>query len=306
MTILAVGSMAYDSIKTPFATREKVLGGSVNHFSISAAHFTKVQCVSVVGEDYPEEHMKLLADRGIDTKGIQRAKGKTFHWEGSYGHDLHEAQTLNTCLNVFENFTPTISKEYKKAPFVFLGNISPELQLSVLSQIEEPRFIGLDSMNFWIEGKREKLIEALQKCHAVILNEGEVRQLTKTYNIVDAAQQVRAWGPQILVIKRGEYGAILFDHGEAFSLPGLPLALVKDPTGAGDAFAGGFMGYLASQASFSISGKLLRRAVVYGSVMASFMVQDFSFLELLKVNRTAIEERFQKFLNLTHFHEQNA
>lgn len=301
-SIVVVGSMAFDSIETPFGKQGKVLGGSANYFSLSASYFAPIRCVSVVGEDFPQEHLSLFKSRNIDTQGIKIAEGKTFHWSGKYSFDLNQAHTLETCLNVFERFEPEIPEDYRSSEFVMLGNIAPSLQTKVLGQMKHPKVIALDTMNFWIEGQRDALIEAISKCHILIINEGEVRQLTRTHNMVQAAQVVRAWGPQILVVKRGEYGAILFDHGEVFSIPGLPLAEVKDPTGAGDTFAGGFMGYLASQSNFSLSRYVLRKAVVYGSVMASFTVQDFGFKDLLGLSQETIQERYRKFVELTSFH----
>ncbi len=303
-SIVVVGTMAFDTIETPFGKVPKILGGSANYFSLSASHFVPVKCVSVVGQDYPTEHIELLKSRGIDMAGVVKvAEGKTFHWSGAYGYDLNEAKTLATCLNVLEKFEANVPESYRNSPFVFLGNLAPKLQSSVLAQMDKPKFVAIDTMNFWIEGQRDALIEAIAKCHALIINEGEIRQLTKTYNMVQAADKVREWGPQIVVVKRGEYGAALFHHGEAFSVPGLPLAEVKDPTGAGDTFAGGFMGYLASQHQFSLSTKTLRKAVVYGCVMASFTVQDFGFKELLGLKREQRDERYQRFVDLTSFHE---
>lgn len=301
-SIVAVGSLAFDSIETPFGTAGKVLGGSVNHFSLSASYFAPIKCVSVVGEDFPKEHLAFMNQRGIDTKGVKIDKGRTFHWAGRYGYDLNEAQTLDTQLNVFEKFSPEVPEEYKDSEFVFLGNIVPALQDQVLSTMKNPKFVAIDTMNFWIEGQKEALIKVISKCHALIINEAEIRQLTKTYNVSEAAATVRSWGPQIVVIKRGEYGAMLYDHGDLFCLPGLPLAEVKDPTGAGDSFAGGFMGYLASQSPFSTSRYVLRKAIVYGSVMASFIVQDFGCKNLLTLTREAIDERYQRFVELTAFH----
>jgi len=301
-SIVVVGSMAFDSIETPFGNQPKILGGSANYFSLSASYFAPTRCVSVVGEDFPQEHIDLLKSRKVDTTGIKREMGKTFHWAGRYSFDLNQAHTLATDLNVFEKFEPVVPNEYRDSEFVMLGNIAPSLQGSVLSQIQNPKFIAIDTMNFWIEGQREALVEAIGKCHALIINEGEVRQLTRQHNLVQAAQTVRSWGPQILVVKRGEYGALLFDHGEVFSVPGLPLAEVKDPTGAGDTFAGGFVGYLASQAQFSMSRNTLRKAVVYGSVMASFTVQDFGIKDLLSLTRDVIDERYRRFVELTSFH----
>ncbi len=301
-SIIAVGSMAFDSIETPFGKEDKVIGGSVNHFSLSASNFAPVKCISVVGEDFPESHLSLLSKKGIDTTGIRKEKGNTFHWAGKYSFDLNEAKTLATHLNVFENFSAEVPASYKDAEFVFLGNILPALQESVLAQVNNPKFVALDTMNFWIESQRDALIKVISKANGLIINEGELRQLTKQHNILTAAKQIRAWGPQILIVKRGEYGAVLFDHGDVFSLPGLPLAEVKDPTGAGDSFAGGFMGYLASQTDFSLSRYTLRKAVVYGSVMASFIVQDFGCKNLLNLTKEMIEERYRKFIELTAFH----
>jgi len=301
-SIVAVGSLAFDSIETPFGKTDKILGGSANYFSLAASYFAPVRCISVVGEDFPKEHLALLQSRGIDTKGIRTEKGKTFHWSGKYSFDLNEAQTLETCLNVFERFEPEVLDGYRDSEFVFLGNILPSLQARVLSHMRQPKFAAIDTMNFWIEGQRQPLVDVISQCHALIINEAELRQLTKTYNVVQAAQIVRSWGPQILVVKRGEYGAMLFDHGEVFVVPGLPLAEVKDPTGAGDTFAGGFMGYLASQSQFSLSRPVLRQAVVYGCVMASFTVQDFGFKDLLKLTKEQIEERYHRFVDLTSFH----
>jgi sugar/nucleoside kinase (ribokinase family) len=300
-SILAVGSMAFDTIQTPFGVQEKVLGGSVNHFSLSASYFSKVNCISVVGEDFPKDHLELLKKRGIDTQGVKIDKGETFHWSGKYGYELHEAQTLATHLNVFEHFSPEVPAAYKNSEFVFLGNIVPALQDKVLSQVANPKFVAIDTMNFWIEGQREALIKVISKCHCLIINEGELRQLTQNFNILAAAKQVKNWGPKLLVVKRGEYGAVLFNDGDVFSIPGLPLAEVKDPTGAGDTFAGGFMGYIASQSTFNLSRYTLRKAIVYGSVMASFIVQDFGFKNLLPLTKEMIDERYHRFVELTAF-----
>lgn len=299
--ILAVGSMAFDTIETPFGIQEKVLGGSVNHFSLSASYFSRVNCISVVGEDFPKEHLTLLNHRGIDTRGVKIDKGNTFHWSGKYGYELHEAQTLATHLNVFEHFSPEVPESYRNSDFVFLGNIIPNLQEKVLSQVHHPKFVAIDTMNFWIGTQRESLIKVISKCHCLIINEGELRQLTNSFNILTAAKLVRSWGPKLLVIKRGEYGAVLFNDGDIFSVPGLPLAEVKDPTGAGDTFAGGFMGYIASQPNFNLSRFTLRKAIVYGSVMASFIVQDFGFRNLLPLTKEMIDEQYQRFVELTAF-----
>jgi len=301
MGIVAVGSMAFDSIETPFGKVAKVLGGSANYFSLSASYFTKVHCVSVVGQDYPADHLKLLQDRGINTAGIKMESGRTFHWSGAYSYDMNEAKTLATELNVFEAFSPELPSEYKDTEYVFLGNISPDLQLKVLDQVKNPRFVAIDTMNFWISGAKDTLIKAISRCDALIINEGEIRQLTQQHNLIAAAQLIHQWGPQTVVVKRGEYGAVLFHNGKVFSIPGLPLAEVKDPTGAGDTFAGGFMGFIASKGSDKINESLLRQAVVFGNVMASFTVQDFGFANLLHLTPGEIEARFHKFVDLTTF-----
>ena len=301
-SICVVGSLAFDSIETPFGKAPKILGGSANYFSLSASYFTSVQCVSVVGEDFPPEHIKLLESKGINTEGIKVAPGKTFHWAGQYGYDLHEATTLQTHLNVFEHFKPEVPEKFRNSEVLFLGNIAPALQTEVVKQMNKPKFTAIDTMNFWIESSRDKLIEAISHANCLIINEAEVRQLTKMHNVVQAAKVVASWGPQILVVKRGEYGALLFDHGDIFSLPGLPLSEVKDPTGAGDTFAGGFVGYLASQRDLNVSSQTLRRAVVYGCVMASFTVQEFGFKQLLSLGRSEIDERYRRFVELTTFH----
>lgn len=301
-SIVAVGSLAFDSIETPFGSVGKILGGSANHFSLSASFFTPVKCISVVGEDYPQEHLEHLKSRNIDLSGVTVSKGKTFHWSGRYGYDLHEATTLETQLNVFENFTPQVPKGYRDSSFLFLGNILPSLQDQVLKDLPKAKFVALDTMNFWIESKKDQLVQVLSKVHCLIINEAELRQLTKTHNVVRAAEMVRNWGPQLVVVKRGEYGALLFNQEEAFSLPGLPLSEVKDPTGAGDSFAGGFLGYLASCGQTTPDRKTLRQAVVYGSVMASFIVEDFGCHRLLSISKQQIDERFKHFRDLTDFH----
>ena len=300
-SIVAVGSLAFDSIETPFGSVGKILGGSVNHFSLSASYFAPIRCISVIGEDYPKDHLELLKSKNIDLTGVKQASGKTFHWAGKYGYDLHEATTLETQLNVFEGFSPEVPQSYQDSKFLFLGNILPGLQKQVLSDLPQAKFIALDTMNFWIESQRDALIEVLSKVHCLIINEAEVRQLTKTFNIVKAAEQVRQWGPKMVMVKRGEYGAMLFHQDEIFSLPGLPLSEVKDPTGAGDSFAGGFVGYLASKGSPVPDRKDLRQAVVYGSVMASFIVEDFGGTQLLNLSKERINQRFRDFSNLTRF-----
>nr|WP_320048227.1 PfkB family carbohydrate kinase [uncultured Desulfuromonas sp.] len=299
MSILVVGSVAFDSVETPFGKADDVLGGSGTYFSTSASFFTDVNLVAVVGEDFPEEHVDFLRSRNIDLTGLTTAAGKTFRWAGSYGYDLNEATTLDTQLNVFASFRPQLPEAYLNAEYVFLANIDPELQLDVLKQVVRPKLIACDTMNFWIEGKREALINTLKYVDILLINEGEVRQLAEEANVVKAAQKVLALGPKTLVVKRGEYGALMFTEHGVFSAPAYPLETVFDPTGAGDTFAGGFMGYLASVRDQSDAA--MRQAIIFGSVMASFNVEKFSLERMKTLEYQEIEERFRKFQLLTRF-----
>ena len=299
MDILVIGSVAFDSVETPFGRGDDVLGGSATYFSTSASFFTGVQLVAVVGEDFPDEPRQFLSSRGVDLAGLQTRPGNTFRWKGRYGYDLSEAQTLETHLNVFETFHPELPESYRQAQFVFLANIDPELQLEVLQQVERPKLIACDTMNFWIEGKRDALVRTLGHVDILVINEAEVRQLADEANLVKASRAVLAMGPKTLVVKRGEYGVLVFTEHSVFSAPAYPLEEVFDPTGAGDTFAGGFMGYLAS--TNNLSDETIRKATVFGSVMASFTVEDFSLNRLRKLNWTEIEDRFRRFQALTAF-----
>lgn len=299
MDILVVGSVAFDSIETPFGKGEDVLGGSATYFSTSASFFTGVQMVAVVGEDFPDEPREFLESRGVDLAGLQTTPGETFRWKGRYGYDLNEAHTLETHLNVFESFHPQLPAAYRKADYVFLANIDPELQLEVLQQVESPKLIACDTMNFWIEGKRDALVNTLGHVDILVINEAEVRQLADEPNLVKAAKIVLAMGPKTLVVKRGEYGVLVFSEHSIFSAPAYPLEEVFDPTGAGDTFAGGFMGYLA--ATNNPTDETIRKATVFGSVMASFTVEDFSLNRLRKLDWAEVEDRFRHFQALTAF-----
>ncbi len=290
--ILAVGSLAFDTVSTPAGKAEKVLGGSLNYFSLSASFFTELQLVGVVGEDFPKSHLEFLASRKINIEGVSMVKGKTFHWTGEYGKDLNEAITLSTQLNVFEHFNPQLPEKYKDAEYVFLGNIAPELQLSVLDQVRKPKLIAMDSMNFWISGCRDALLKVLPRIHLLTINEGEAKLLAEESNVVLAAEKILTMGPKCVVIKRGEYGSFLFLGNEIFSAPAVPIRKVVDPTGAGDTFAGGLMGYLAAQGA-GLDMKVLRQAVLHGSVMASFTVEDFSFHRLQRLEKSEIQKRYQ-------------
>jgi sugar/nucleoside kinase (ribokinase family) len=299
MEILVVGSVAFDSVETPFGQGNEILGGSATYFSTAASFFTGVQLVAVVGEDFPAEHRAFLATRNIDLAGLQVAPGRTFRWKGRYGFDLNEAQTLETQLNVFEGFRPDLPGNFRDAEVVFLANIDPELQFEVVRQVRRPRVIACDTMNFWIAGKREALLRTLGQVDILIINEGETRQLANEPNLVKAARMILALGPKTLVVKRGEYGVLVFGEHSVFSIPAYPLEEVFDPTGAGDTFAGGFIGYLAATGSFSDAS--IRKATVFGSVMASFTVEDFSIDRLRSLAWPEIEERFRMFQALTAF-----
>jgi sugar/nucleoside kinase (ribokinase family) len=305
MSILAVGSVAFDNIATPSGKRENVLGGSVTHFAMSASFFTDVRVVGVVGDDFKPEHENVLKKKGIDTRGIEHVKGKTFRWGGQYLENLNEAKTDFTELNVFEHFKPRIPPEYLDSQFLFLANIHPSLQAIVRRQMDDVRLTGGDTMNFWIQGARTELIETLKLVNILLINDGEAKMLAGETNLPRAAQKVLAMGPQALVIKHGEYGATIFFREGAFGIgrhpfraPALPVEEVKDPTGAGDCFAGGFMGYIASQGE--LNREVLKRALFYGGVMGSFAVEQFGSERLQTLTREEIEERFQLFRELTH------
>ncbi|GAB4280243.1 MAG: PfkB family carbohydrate kinase [Deferrisomatales bacterium] len=297
--LLVVGSVAIDSVETPFGREEEALGGSALHFAAAASLFAPVRLVAVVGEDFPREQLGFLEAREVDLSGLAQVPGRTFRWKGRYGFDLNDAQTLETQLNVFEDFAPELSPSQRQAPYVFLANIDPDLQLRVLDQVASPKLVALDTMNFWIEGKRESLLRALERVDLLVLNEAEARMLAEEPNLVRAAQVIRSWGPAGVVIKRGEYGAIYFADGHLFSAPAYPLEAVYDPTGAGDSFAGGLMGYVASTDNAEPDN--IRRAIVLGSALASFNVEDFSFRRLARLTYEEVAERFHQFRALTHF-----
>ncbi len=299
MGILVVGSVALDSVKTPFGQTTEDLGGSAVHFSAAASFFTPLQLVGVVGEDFPQDSLDFLRKRKVDLSGLQVKKGKTFRWRGEYGFDLNVAKTLETQLNVFSDFSPTIPDSFRKADYLFLGNIHPKLQIQVLKQVKRPKLVALDTMNFWINSEPKFLKEAISSVDLVIINEGEARELTRAASLVKAAQVIRSWGPKTVIIKRGEYGALLFHGDEIFSAPGLPIERVKDPTGAGDSFAGGFLGYVAR--SGKVTTPVLRQAVVVGSAMASFNVEEFSCRRLQKITLEDVQKRIHAFKELAHF-----
>jgi sugar/nucleoside kinase (ribokinase family) len=299
MSILVVGSVAYDTVETPIGRAERVLGGSASFFAVAASFFAPVNLVGVVGNDFGDAQLAAFRGRPIDLTGLERMQGKTFHWQGRYSQDLNSRDTISTELNVFEFFEPKIPEGYRRSELVFLGNIDPELQRRVLEQVERPRLVACDTMNFWIKGKPRELRETLAKVQLLLINDQEARELSGEWNLVRAARAIRAMGPRTLVVKKGEHGVLMFtDHG-SFAAPALPLESVVDPTGAGDTFAGGFIGYLASAPE--LGDAALRQAVVMGSTLASFCVEAFSLDRLLTLTRPEIDARYGVFEKLTRF-----
>ena len=302
MSVLVVGSVALDSVETPFGKADDVLGGSATFFSAAASILTPVQLVGVIGSDYPVERLQPLVDRGVDLAGLEHADGPSFRWRGRYGHDLNAAETLETHLGVFSRFSPKIPDQFRSAPFVFLGNIDPRLQLDVLKQVERPRLVACDTMNFWIQSRRPDIIELLKHVDMVTLNDGEARQLTEKVNLVQAARWIMDCGPKHVIIKKGEHGAFMFNRDSVFFGPAFPLENVFDPTGAGDSFAGGFIGYLARTGDLSEAN--MRRAVMYGSAMGSFAVEQFSTARLMTLTRAELDARVRDLRHLVTFEEE--
>lgn len=292
-TLLSVGSIAFDTIQTPSRFVEKVLGGSVNYFSISASFFTVTQVVAVVGEDFPEQHLKYLESRGVDITGIEVREGKTFAWEGEYRGTMEDAITHHTYLNVFEHFEAKLPEAYLDTKYIFLGNISPEIQLRVLDQIRSPQIVAMDTMNFWINNSREKLIEVIKKVDLLIINEEEAKLIGEDRDIFTAVKNIQSFGPKALAIKQGNKGSISFYGDEYFSTPAVYVEKVTDPTGAGDTFAGGLLGYLAKN-ELELNKENLDTASIYGNIMASFAVQDFSFYRLQELDEEEINEEYKK------------
>jgi len=299
VSIVVVGSMALDTVETPYGKVEDALGGAATYFSVAASYFCPVKVVAVVGDDFGDEHIELLERHGVETSGIEHAAGKSFRWGAEYSWNLNERTTTFTHLNVFETFNPKLPQSFRQVPFVFLANIDPELQMAVLQQVQDPELVACDTMNFWIEGKPDRLEELLQDVDVLVINDDEVRELAGSYNLVEAATKIRDMGPSALVIKRGEHGVLAFFGEEMFSAPGFPLEKVADPTGAGDSFAGGFFGYLARDGDQGSAA--LRRAVVAGSVMASFCVEEFSLGGLVDLDKQRISHRYRAFQLLTDF-----
>ena len=302
MSVLVVGSVALDSVETPLGKADDVLGGSANFFSASASLLTKVSVVGVIGSDYPVEKLEPLRKRGVDYSGLEKAEGQSFRWRGRYRHDLNSAETLETHLGVFSHFSPKIPDKLRDSPVVFLANIDPRLQLDVLEQVKKPKLVACDTMNFWIQSRRPDLLKLLSLVDLVTLNDAEARQLTEKFNLVQAAQWIMARGPRHVIIKKGEHGAFMFTQNSIFFAPAFPLESVFDPTGAGDSFAGGFIGYLSETGDLSEAN--MRRAVIYGSVMGSFAVEKFSIERLLTVTRAEIDQRVRDMRRLVTFEEE--
>jgi sugar/nucleoside kinase (ribokinase family) len=299
MALLVVGSVALDSLETPFGRRDDVLGGSASYFSLCASFFGPTRMVAVVGDDFPDEHVRFFGSRGIDLAGLVRRPGRTFRWKGRYEFDLNTAHTLDTQLNVFAEFRPELPAHYRDSEYVFLGNIDPDLQRQVLDQVRAPHFVACDTMNFWIESKRESLLKTLKRVDMLFVNDAEARQLAGEHNVVNAARKILSFGPRAVVVKRGEYGALFFSGEEVFAASAYPLPIVFDPTGAGDSFAGGFMGYVAKVRRDDHA--TMRRAIVLGSVLASFAVEQFSVDRLRALAAHEISARFAEAKQLSHF-----
>jgi sugar/nucleoside kinase (ribokinase family) len=298
--ILVVGSLAYDTISTPKGRADRTLGGSANYFSLAASLYSKVRIVGVVGEDYEQNDFEMLTKRGVDTRGLQKQPGQTFHWTGKYEGDMNEAVTLATDLNVFEHFNPEIPAEYRNSSYVFLANIDPVLQLRVLEQIEQPKLVASDTMNFWISSKMPELKKVLSKVDVLLINEGEADQISGKTNAIAAAQEILKMGPKAVVIKRGEYGFVLYSKEGFFILPAFPVAEVVDPTGAGDTFAGAFFGYLAKQ-NAGLDLASLKNACVQGVLLASYTVQAFGVEKLKSLTWAEVEARHKEYLKVTTF-----
>ena len=297
MSIVVVGSVAFDSVKTPFGEREQALGGAANYFSMSARFYSPVNMVAVIGDDFPEEHLGFLRSNNVNLDGLIKSPGKSFHWIGAYGYDLNEAQPIDTQLNVFADFKPELPTNYKTCDTVFLANIDPDLQSEVLDQMDKPKLVALDTMNFWIEGKNAELKKALERVDVLLINDSEVRQLARERNVLKAVKVVRDMGPKTIVVKRGEYGAFLFHDDHIFMTSSYPLEDVFDPTGAGDTFAGGFVGWLDRCQKHDL--ETMKEAMLLGTVMSSFVIENFSFDNMRDLTAEKIKLRYDKLKSLS-------
>jgi sugar/nucleoside kinase (ribokinase family) len=303
MSLTVVGSIAFDSVKTPFGLRERMLGGAATHFALAASFFDQVYVVGPVGDDFTDVEMSTLATRGSNVDDVERVVGgRTFFWEGEYGWDLNSRETLDTQLNVFEHFDPKLSRAAQHCDVLFLANIIPDLQLQVSEQCSAARFVALDSMNLWIDVAREPLVDVIGRVDCVILNDAELRQLTERPNLISAAREVLNWGPSVVVAKQGEYGAALVTHDTFFALPAYPLHTVVDPTGAGDTFAGGFVGYITQHVDRPLTSDVLRNAMAYGTALASFNVEEFGTDGVVSLDRDEVSKRVEDLESFTRFH----
>ncbi len=298
MSIVVVGSVGIDTIETPFGREENVLGGSACYFSLAARNFTDVHMVSAVGDDFPPDYSEMLRSKGVDTEGIAISAGETFRWEGRYDYDMKDPETVSVTLGVLGSFDPVVPEKSRNANYLFLANTDPEIQMKVLEQVSSPRVVACDTMNFWIENKLQELKKLLGRVNILIINDSEARQLSEEPLIARAARKIMDMGPEFLIVKRGEYGALLFSREDLFFAPSYMLEQVLDPTGAGDTFAGGFMGYVASQDK-DLDFASFKKGVAYGSVLASFTVEDFSVRRLSSLQKQEIEERYGQFLKLS-------
>ena len=304
MSLTVVGSVAFDAVESPFGKRDRMLGGAATHFALAASFFDQVHAVGVVGGDFEAEHEKVLTDRGVNTDDIERVEdGKTFFWAGKYADDMNSRETLDTQLNVFETFEPKLSEASKNADILFLANIQPDIQYEVRQQCANAKFVAMDSMDLWINIARDSLQRTIESVDGLLLNDGELKMLTGKPNLVQAAAEVRSWGPKVVIAKLGEYGAALFTEGGFFGLPAFPLHTVLDPTGAGDSFAGGFMGFIAAHHDEELDDALLRRAMAYGTAVASFNVEDFGTDRVSRLTAEEITERVSELARITHFED---
>ena len=299
MSLLVVGSIALDTVETPFGRVDDAVGGTAVYCGVGASYFTSVRLVGVAGQDFPETELDYLRQRGIDLEGVEIKSGESFRWGGKYGLDLNTRETLFTHLNVFEAFKPSLPDRYRDTPYVFLGNIGPDLQLEVLDQMKQPRFVAMDTMNYWIERTPEDLARVLERVDALLVNDSEARQLAREPNLVKAARRINKMGPKIIVIKKGEHGAMMITSEKFFWAPAYPLENVFDPTGAGDTFAGGFMGYIAR--TENVDDRVLRQAVIYGSTFASFVVENFSLERIRDISKDEIHQRIAEIHSMTSF-----
>lgn len=297
--VLIIGTIGYDTIETPFGKRTNVLGGSASYASIAASFFAKPGIVAIVGEDFQKEHRDFLLSKNVSLHGLKQVAGKTFAWGGKYEFEMNEAKTAFTDLNTLLQFDAHVPEELRDAKYIFLANTDPVLQLKVLQQLQQPQFIVMDTMNFWIQTKKKELLEVIKKVDVLLLNDGEARMLFGTVNLLQAAQQALKLGPKYVIIKKGEHGALLFSNGKHFNAPGYPLKVIKDPTGCGDSFAGGFIGYIAQQKNIDESA--LRKAIIYGSVIASFNAEDFSLDRIGRLQHDEIEKRYQEMKEIRVF-----